>query len=250
MSDSKFSKLFDCFVISLERTPERLKIFREKNRKSQVDFQHFKAVDGALLNLSDIYGSVVAANATRYTSGMIGNAMSHRTLWQRCVDQENNFIVCEDDAVLRDDFKARLTPLVEGIGEWDIIQLGYNLDVPLEIEISPGIICGGGFSVTYPSPDQLADFARSTNVVALHRLNFSLGVCGYAISPKGARTLLDTCFPMDNRPVLCVSVSKTFPAFGLDCLMATLYPKIAAYACVAPLVMTPNDRNISLTKRG
>jgi glycosyl transferase, family 25 len=97
--------------------------------------------------------------------------------------------------------------LVEQIDTWDVIILGYNLDVPVEFEIAPGILCGGGFSVRYPTPEQLADYASSTNVVALHRLNFSLGVCGYSISPRGAQTLLQMCFPMDNRPVFCASVT-------------------------------------------
>jgi GR25 family glycosyltransferase involved in LPS biosynthesis len=67
MTDSNFSTIFDCFVISLERTPERLRTFREKNERAQLNFQYFKAVDGAQLSPTDIYGSIVATGATRYT---------------------------------------------------------------------------------------------------------------------------------------------------------------------------------------
>jgi hypothetical protein len=39
----------------------------------------------------------------------------------------------------------------------------------------------------------------------------------------------------------------TFPSQGIDDMMGTLYSRIAAYTCVAPLVMTSNDPASSLT---
>jgi len=51
----------------------------------------------------------------------------------------------------------------------------------------PGILMGGGFSVKYPSQQDLDAFVRGRGQVALQRLNLCFGICAYAISPTGAR---------------------------------------------------------------
>src|SRR5262245_7595466 len=107
MSD-QFDTLFDCFVISLKRTPERLHAFHTKNSQSEIVFRHFEAIDGLKINTSEIEGRLLAKGAIRYTPGQIGNAMSHLTLWQRCAEQIKKFVVLEDDAVVRKDIKSRL----------------------------------------------------------------------------------------------------------------------------------------------
>jgi glycosyl transferase, family 25 len=243
--NDQFDLIFDCFVVSLKRTPERLRVFRTRNSQCGINFQHCEAIDGEQLDASKVESSIVAKGATDYTAGSIGNAMSHLTLWQRCAGQTKAFVVLEDDAVVRSDIKARLITTTAQLNEWDIILLGYNTDAPLELNIAPGILLGGHFSVFYPNNDQLADFATSTNPVGLHRLHVAMGICGYVISPSGAQSLMRNCFPMDNRLVPYASFSYKFPAYGLDSIMATIYPKIRAYACLAPLVMTANDQSIS-----
>ena len=74
-----------------------------------------------------------------------------------------------------------------------------------------------------------------------------MGLPGYVISPEGAQVLTRECFPMDNRLLTFASWNVATPCHGVDEIMATLYPKIEAYTCVAPLVMTPNDHSTSLT---
>ena len=245
----QFDTLFDCFVISLKRTPERLHAFRTRNSNCGIDFRYFEAIDGTQIDASEIENRLVAKNATGYKPGIIGNAKSHLTLWQQCAEQTKPFVVLEDDAVVRNDITDTLIATTAQWREWDIILLGYNTDTPLELNIAPGILFGGGFSVKYPSSKQLSDFATSTNPVGLHRLHLAMGICGYVISPSGAQILMRSCFPMDNRSVQYSSLNYRFPAYGLDCIMATVYPKIHAYACVAPLVMTTNDHSISTVQK-
>ncbi len=246
-TNNQFDALFDCFVISLKRTPERLQSFRDQNSESRIDFRYFEAVDGAQIKSTDIEGRVIASGTSSYSRGVLGNAMSHLALWQNCVDQTKNYAVFEDDAVVRNDIKVRLASLVRQIDDWDIILLGYNTDVPLELIVTPGVIYGGGFSVPYPTAQHLSDFANSSYPVGLHRLSMAMGSCAYALTPKGARTLIDRCFPMDNRTVYYDLLRYAFRAHSLDSMMATVYPKISAFACVAPLVMTANDKKASTT---
>jgi glycosyl transferase, family 25 len=239
---------FSFFVISLKRTPDRLQGFSANNAGTGIDFEHFEAIDGMSMD-SSARTALVSSHATGYTPGALGVAASHRALWLRCSEQQNPFVICEDDAVLRDDIADQLPRLISRADDWDIVMLGFNFDVGLETEIVPGILMGGGFSVKYPTQQHLHAFASGRGQVALQRLNLCFGICAYAISPTGARRLLQKAFPMDNRPTVIKSANRSFPAYGVDCMMATLYPQLTAYVCIAPLAMTPNSQHSSLTQR-
>src|SRR5262245_48154765 len=77
-SHDHFAMLFDWFVISLKRQPEKLRAFIERNKSSGIDFQHFEAVDGTEVSIFDLMGGkIVAKGAVRYTPGAIGTALSH-----------------------------------------------------------------------------------------------------------------------------------------------------------------------------
>lgn len=249
MIADSFDQRFDCFVINLGRDTARLAAFTERNRAAQIPIQRFEAVDGSRVPEADaIRDGIITLGAVNYSKGAIGVAMSHLALWRRCMDSQKNIIVFEDDAVIRRDIKSALQSSIHDVAGWDIILLGYNTDVFIEVAMTPAMRCAMLFSARYPTSLQLEEFASSTESVALLRLNVALGVCGYAISPNGARILSQNCFPMDNRPVDLAFEGRSFPAYGIDCMMTTLYPKIQAFACFTPLVMTPNDRQTSSTQ--
>jgi glycosyl transferase, family 25 len=251
LSENEFDAQFDCFVISLERQPERLKAFYERNQSSGIEFRHFKAIDGT--QCSDaVAKEILAEGVSNYRVGQIGLAMSHLTLWRLCVKQNKPFLVFEDDAVIRQDFKSQFTPLTRQLANWDFILLGYNTDSVLELSMSPGVDFGGvfsvhfpglsgAFSVRYPTAKHLAEFATAKNPVGLARLSVALGTAGCAITPKGAERLIQCCFPLDNRQVHLRCIDRTFAAYGIDCMLATVYSTISAFVCVPPLVMTAND---------
>jgi len=246
-TDGQFDTLFDCFVINLKRQPERLHTFLTQNKASGIDFNRFEAIDGTEVGAADVHDRIVATGALNYTRGMIGNAMSHLAMWRRCAEQTKPFVVFEDDAVVSADFKLQFSSLTRQVRDWDLILLGYNTDVPLELNIAPGIDYGGRFSVKFPTAKHLSDFAASTYPVGLHRLVMAMGICGYAVTPKGAQILMRACFPMDNRPVGFRSTNAVWPACTLDAMMGTAYQRMSAFACVAPLVMTANDHKSSTT---
>lgn len=246
--NDQFDALFDCFVISLKRTPHRLQDFRARNEQCGINLRHFEAIDGAQLNETDI-GRIVAKGAIGYSPGRVGVAMSHLTLSQHCAEQAKAFVVFEDDAVARQDIKAQLITATHQFSDWDIILLGYNTDAPLELSIAPDMLYGGTFSTKHPTAKQLSDFASSNNKVGLHRLHLALGLCGYVIMPKGAQNFSRMCFPMDNRLVHSVSLNYSFRSYGLDCIMASIFQNLSAFACVAPLAMTPNNFETSLTQK-
>ena len=108
---------FSFFVISLKRTPDRLGKFPANNAGTAIRFEHFEAIDGMSMDSSG-RTAVVAPHATGYTAGALGIAASHRALWLRCSDQQNPFVICEDDAVLREDILDQLPRVVSGADDW------------------------------------------------------------------------------------------------------------------------------------
>jgi GR25 family glycosyltransferase involved in LPS biosynthesis len=172
--------------------------------------------------------------------------MSHYALWQHCVEERQPILIFEDDAVLRRDFSDRVRELVASLEEgWDIIRLGYNCDSIIDIRMTAFCDLRGWFSVKSPSEEQLAEFARSSEPVHLFRLNNAFGICGYLISPKGARILLKRCFPLERRLINVPALHRSVLVEGNDYMMNAVYREIRAYACDPPLVMVANDRTAS-----
>jgi glycosyl transferase family 25 len=238
----------DCAVVSLLRTNRRA-AFLERNKATKINFIIFDAIDGDTLCSSEVE-DLIKPGTQLYTPGSLGCAKSHLTLWQRCLVSGKPLVIFEDDAVIREDFKRQIARLLYGRLDWHIVLLGYNFDAAVEIEISPRVASSLSFSTRYPSSQQLSEFAASENSVELYPLLMAWGGCGYAISPEGARVLIDRCFPMDNRTIRIASHNSTVRAYSIDSMMNSCYPEILAFACVAPLVMTPNDPVTSNTRRG
>jgi glycosyl transferase family 25 len=246
MSDQTFDSGFDCYVINLKTQPDKLTQFLAHNGPALII--PFEAIDGTKVSVTTMF-EIFRPYTAHYPAGTIGNSLSHRALWHRCAEQEKNFLVFEDDAVVRHDIKAMLVRLLGSISAWDIVLLGYNFDSVLDFRVTDDIDFGGTFSELTPTPEQIGRFSESTETVALLRLNVALGTCAYAVSPIGARNLTRTCFPMDNRPVPLRVLGRSVPAFGIDCMMAVAYRNLRAFVCVPPLAMTPNDWTVSTTGR-
>ena len=81
----EFSERFDCFVVNLERQPERLRDFLDRSSSTGIRFQIFPAVEGHdASNVELRVPDFIAPHSRNYTPGALGNALSHRQIWQRC----------------------------------------------------------------------------------------------------------------------------------------------------------------------
>ncbi len=165
--------------------------FANRNSTAGISFRHFVGVDGATITKRSQTHGILAESARGYSHGAVGCAMSHAALWKECASSTDNFVVFEDDALLRDDFVHQYGALLAAHGSWDIIFFGCNTDTIVSIPYAGGIDFTGQFSTLYPNSGQLAAFAKLIDNVNLLRLKFSFGLCGYAVSPEGARKLLE-----------------------------------------------------------
>ena len=245
-----FDETFDCYVINLARTPERMAAFLGRNGASGIAFNRFEAIDGNTLDFDETVRLGIVKPMTRWSNkATIGVAMSHRKLWDKAVADKRSLIVFEDDAWLRRDAKAAFMAAIAGVADWDIVLLGYNTDSVFEFNVINDIDLFALFQTRYPTPAQLTAFAAARDPVRLFGLRHAFGTCGYAISPQGAARLRAACFPMDNRMLEFPPSETRFPAFSVDCMMNDAYRNIAAFACLPPLVLSPNDKASSTIAR-
>lgn len=232
---------YSAFVINLDRHPERLAAFRERNAPAGVDIERFPAIEGA--ELGPIERAVISKTG-KLTNGAIGCAASHRALWQRCVALGRPIIIFEDDAALRHDLATALPHAVASIGGlWDILLLGFNTDAPLDVRVSGKAISAPVIRAEIGR--YLRYFPRAIEPPTAAVLRMALGTCGYTITPRGAAKLLSTCFPVDGRRFI-IDNRLGFP-FGVDVAMAIDYPAMNAFVCLPPLVISPNDKDASST---
>ncbi len=232
-------------VISLNET--LFAAFRDHNAKAGIPFRHFVGIDGAAIKSRAELQGILADGAEGYSRGAVGCAMSHAALWKQCAASTDTFVIFEDDALLRHDFVRQSQALLSSHHSWDLIFFGCNTDTIVSVPYAGGIEFTGQFSTLYPTAAQLDSFVTATDDIGLLRLKFSFGLCGYAVSPEGARKLVEKCLPMDNRPVLIAPENRTFPAYSIDCMMIDAYSEVRAFMCFPPLVMTPNDQATSQT---
>ena len=81
-------------------------------------------------------------------------------------------------------------------------------------------------------------------------MRHAFGLCGYVISPAGARKLLARCFPMDNRMVDFPGTGNRFAVFSIDSMMNAFFRALDAYVFIGPLALPLNDwANSTVEKR-
>ena len=150
-------------VVSLKRTPQRLENFIQKNTKYLPGFKVFDAIDGNDLSHFTMLQEGFDSNKDwrdpnlhrTLTRGEIGCFMSHWKLWEMCVEANEPFMILEDDIVFE-----RQPDLSDDIGDADLLYLDWK--EMKKAGAKPGRPC-------YP-----------------------YWTCAYIITPKGAKTLLDT----------------------------------------------------------
>ncbi|WP_336763519.1 glycosyltransferase family 25 protein [Asaia sp. VD9] len=237
----------DKFFISLERTPERTERFIAAN--SHINgLVHAPGIDGKSLNRDAVTDAGLVHPACRFTVGAIGSGLTHIALWGSIAKNRRPAHIFEDDAYLCKNFEAESERIIAGLDEeWEIILWGNNPDTTLKFALFPDITpCV--MRLSQQSVQKNIDRFAQQEVAALaFRLDHTFGICGYAVSPKGAQTLLKGCLPLRGEAVCYDSLGgKTIIASSVDHLMNTIYPQIQAYVSFPPLCLTDNRAEHSL----
>lgn len=235
------------YVINLDRDHERLQTFSTINAGT-AEFIRFSAVDGRKSDRATLEQEGVIANNLTYNNGQLGCALSHVALWRGAVVQNLAITVVEDDAILARNFeRARDRFLRELPADWSIVLWGWNFDRSVWAEIPEGV----AKSVIQFDQDELRKnidvFRRSEVVHAPIRLRHAFGSMAYSVSPGGAAALLKLCLPLARQFIRFEGFGIGIPNNGIDCMMVGAYPKLKAYVCMPPLVVSENRQDNSHT---
>lgn len=241
------------YVISLPRRPDRRERFLKWNEGKGVEFVVFDAVDGRSLRKADLIARRIVADETLgFSSGALGNAMSHRTLWETCIALGRPIWIFEDDAFLPPRIAEWVEPInAELAAGCDIFYLGYNRDAIVSVGFGDQW-CNLAFDAPLPPFDAaVKQVERPGQSSPRCILNTRLvwGTLAYAISPAGAEALLRHCFPMsDKTPVrMFGSGQGMLTPYALDGIINVMIQqgRVRARTVFPPLVIGPNDQSDS-----
>ena len=195
-----------CYLINLDRSPERLAFFAEQAAASGIVFERMPAIDGAALLHEEIAGAVSRRPVFQpVNAGEAALFLTHRKCWQAFMDSGAPYAaIFEDDAVLAPragEILARLQALAPDI---DVVKL--------ETTLRGVVLTDKALEITPP--------------YGLHELqSWHGGTAAYAVSRAGAQKLLRQTMPITD-PVDQVIFNPLSPVCGgLD--IAQLVPAIA-----------------------
>jgi glycosyl transferase family 25 len=233
--------------INLASRPDRNERFLRLNA-DLADFRRVDGVVGADQSADDLIRSgVIVESLTAFTPGALGNALSHKKVWERAAAGDSVVTLVEDDGAINRHFPMRAPGVLAKLpADWDIILWGWNFDSVLHA----GILNGLKEAVTYfdgrPLGAAVAAFQEADFDVMPLRLVNAFGIVSYSVTPAGARRLLAACFPLRNDPILIPGLNNRLLAnISLDATMNRHYRSLNAYVCFPPLVWTENDHGSS-----
>ena len=230
-------------VIHLSKATERKKTFFTLNKIDRLRFELVEGIDSQHLNFDELKRRNLIKPGTTFRTP--GCGLTHRKLWLQSVATRTPLIVCEDDAVIRRDFREQFSKCMNVLPkDWDFLLLGYNFDSLLDVDIIAGTErLSGRFTNKKLAMSGLKKFQKSTSPVSVLPLHNAFGTPGYAVSPAGARFLLRNVFPLRNVTISIPYYGSTMESRSIDSMMNGLYGKMKAFACLPPLVVTPNQRD-------
>jgi GR25 family glycosyltransferase involved in LPS biosynthesis len=193
-----------------------------------------------------IRDGVIAEPLNAFTAGALGNALTHKKLWDQCAAATDVLTVAEDDAVFNRYFPEKAPRVIAQLpADWDIILWGWNFDSVLHVGIMGGIREAVMNFDARPLDSRLAEFQAEDYAVQPLRLVNAFGLVSYSVSPAGARRLLAACFPLRKDAIPIPGLNRHLLNISLDATMNKHYRALRSFACFPPLVWTENDKSTS-----
>ena len=159
---------FDIYYINLDRRKDRGEKCENELKKSDLlnNYKKFSAIDGTTLNLEKYRKFNI--NDLEKKRGWIGCAESHISLWEKCINENKNMLIFEDDVILIDEYDKNMRISLQNLpDDFDII--------------------------FYTNRHNLIKMPSNKYYYKLKDINFNLN--NYLISPNGARKLIKEINP-------------------------------------------------------
>lgn len=209
-------------------------------------FKRFSAIDGSNLDLEELVEAGVIERGLSYSRGAIGSALSHMFLWNGVQESGKFACIFEDDAILCENFASEAERVINALPvNWDIILFGCNSDTTLTVDMLPGVTP----SIISFNQNFVQQNAKSFKYMKVSANPFkliqTLGICGYAISPVGAKKFLYSCDKLRNKTFFHYGLNKFLKNTSIDHIMNNCYNKSNSYFTLPPLCITKNEHSKS-----
>ncbi len=231
----------DIHVINLDRSADRMAAFESLNGRLPVNFIRFSAIEGKNSRRGPLVDQGIITADLRYGDGALGIALSHLALWDLAIERNQPLTICEDDAILNRGFAQTTDAVLQSLPQdWHIILWGWNFDSIVLFDMVPGVSpCLGMFD-----QDRMRMGTDAFQSAELHAQPFRLfkafGGVSYSVSPLGGGAMKKLCLPLSNRDVFIPGLGRAVPNNGIDVALNDVYPRINAFICFPPLVITRN----------
>jgi len=202
-----------------------------------------ECIDGPALGPAGLRDhGVVREELPKYQCSTIGNQLSHMREWRRIVDSNLMGTVAEDDAIFHADFEAHARDLFTlAPDDWDVIFWGWTQCCAVMFEIAPGCRWILGATSKEVMPGENRRFPRHPYVPNLHRCTHCYNSFAYTLSPRGARNLLDRCWPLKDETLPMTGTGAQVDIYGVDAKVSATIPFLQAYLSFPPIAYHPHD---------
>lgn len=239
-------------LINLEKEKERLVEFLNKNNISNLNLNIFKAITENDFKKEELVENSLITNDNIYNNPALGCLLSHLTLWNRCIDSNENFTIFEDDSIINDNFYEIINEKIKKVVDFDIIFWGCNIDWPIELQINDNfpkstIIHDRHMPYKLNKKEKNLDFT----LFKIH--SFSGSFC-YTISPSGAKKIKEMLLPINSNPTKITNFSSVYNGecftgnwknSGLDVSISEIISKTNSFLCLPFCAVSKNDHATS-----
>ena len=234
------------FVITMDTSTPRFGAFTSNN--PLLAFEVFLGIRGSLLSCKEkIREGIMTQDLSDhklFTDGLLGATMSHRTLWERCVQEGVPFLIIEDDAITHPQLSDFINYHFEQLAtKVDFLSFTTNTDSFLASLTPEGLLVSQTFPKDHhPTPQRIHALLNATSLhrVELRRLVAGFGIPCYFITPHGAKFFLEHLFPLSLELVF-ETVQKEIPGYCLSARAIRYYPEISAFVTHPFLAFSPNS---------
>jgi GR25 family glycosyltransferase involved in LPS biosynthesis/glycosyltransferase involved in cell wall biosynthesis len=246
VSKEELAAVCEIHLINLDRSKDRLAKFMARNGHLG-NVIRVPAVDGRETDREELQARGLIAADLSYTPGALGCALSHIALWQKAVAESRIITIFEDDAVSSINFaEGAALALALVPQDWDLIHWGCVFD-PLFVWLDFDYVRATLHFYDRRFRDDLNAFQREGFSPTPVKLLHSFGTQAYSVSPKGAKTLLDACVPLQRRHITFSGAGVVTRDEGIDVAMDGAYPSMKAFLTLPPLVI--QDRTLTSDRK-
>jgi GR25 family glycosyltransferase involved in LPS biosynthesis len=227
-------------VINLARDHERREKFLSLNAHLPKIVRP-PAIEGRQLDRDMLERMGYISPPLSYNNAVLGNAHSHIELWRKAAESGEPVTVAEDDAIFAQNFLSASSEVLSKVdADWDIMLWGWNFDALLWLEIPEGVSACKLVCNQEEMRQNIETFRSRNSSPTPLRLRHSFGIMGYTISPTGAKSMMEICLPLQNTLIPFEGYGVVIENKTIDAIMNKAYPRLKAYVCMPPLVVSEN----------